>query len=149
FLQSEIGAQVLGALMATSPAGGLAKDKSESLRPSDPEETPEIGCSCRGDFFRRQVSHIRQSFRYFGDIGGLVALAAKRLWSEERSVSFDQDAVERHLLGNVTDVLRLGIGGIAREGDEEPYVETALGVFEGAGEAVQDTAKACGPPMLL
>ena len=87
------------------------------------EETPKICCRGGGEFFRRQVSHIRERARYFRDIGGLIAFAAVGLRSEEGRVGFDQDAVERNFFGDVADVLGLRISGVTGEGNHEAGVE--------------------------
>jgi len=113
------------------------------------EETPKICCRGGGDFFRRQVSHIRERARYFRDIGGLIAFAAVGLRSEEGRISFDQYAVQRNFFCGVTDMLGLRISGVAGEGNHEPGVEPAAGFLNRAGETMQDAAESCRAPNLF
>jgi len=113
------------------------------------EETPKICSRGGGEFFRRQVSHIRKRPRYFRDIGGLISFAAVRLRSEEGRVGFDQDAVKREFFGDVADVLSLRISGVAGEGNQEARIESAAGFLNRAGETMQDAADSCGPPHLF
>src|ERR1700704_7043882 len=72
-------------------------------RPDKMEETPKICSRGGGEFFRRQVSHIRERPRYFRDIGGLISFAAVRLRSEGGGGGFDQHAVKRGVFGDVPD----------------------------------------------
>src|ERR1700737_1343152 len=113
------------------------------------EETPKICCRGGGDFFRRQVSHIRERARYFRDIGGLIAFAAVGLRSEEGRISFDQYAVQRNFFWCVTDMVGLRISGVAGEGNHEPGVEPAAGFLNRAGETMQDAAESCRAPNLF
>ncbi len=94
------------------------------------KESPKIRRCGGGDFFRRQVSHTRERTRYFRNVGGLVAFAAVGLRSKKGRIGFDQDAVEGKVAGDVADILRLGISGIAGEGNHETGVESALRFLE-------------------
>ena len=142
----------------TSPWAGLCGLRSACTwdsaawrlrRPGDDERIAENSPRWRRRLLPAQVSHSRERLRHFRDVGGLVALAAVGLRSEKRRIGLDQDAVEWEFLGDVAKVLRFGIGGIAGEGNHEAHVESALGVFERAGEAVENAAEAGGSPVLL
>src|SRR6202051_267149 len=110
------------------------------------EKTPKICCRGGGEFFRRQVSHIRERARYFRDIGRLVAFAAVELRREERRVGFNQDAVKGNFFCHVADVLGLRIRGVTGEGNHEAGVQSAAGFLNRAGETMQDAADSCGAP---
>ena len=60
---------------------------------------------------------------------------------EIRGIGLNEHAVERHDGGRVANVLRLGIGDVAGEGNDETQIERGLGVLDRAGEAVQDAAR--------
>src|SRR5258706_814505 len=82
----------------------------ESCRPGKTKEAPEILGGGGGNFVRRQVSHIRKRARYFGNVGGLVALAAVLLRREVRRVRLNQNVFELQSLRHVAQVLRFRIG---------------------------------------
>src|ERR1700693_5964048 len=119
------------------------------MMPLPTKKTPKIRSRCGGKFVRRQVSHTRERTRYFRHVGGLITLAAKALWCQERSVRLNQNVRQRQSLRNVAQMLRFRIGRIARKRNHEAHVEHTLRVFERAGEAVQDAAKSGTAPMLV
>jgi len=110
----------------------------ESCRPGKTKEAPEILGGGGGNFVRRQVSHIRKRARYFGNVGGLVALAAVLLRREVRRVRLNQNVFEWQSLRNVAKVLRFRIGRISREGNQEPHFNAAASVFESRGERLRE-----------
>src|ERR1700722_13049574 len=118
-------------------------------RPDKPEEAPKICCRGGGEFFRRQVSHIRKRTRYFRDVSGLVAFAAVWLGGEVGRIGFDQDADKRYFPGDVANVLGLRISGVAGEGNHEAGVEAASGFLNRAGETMQDAADSSRAPDLF
>ncbi len=50
-------------------------------------------------------------------------------------------------MGYVAEMLRFGIGGVAGERNVETHVQTAFGVIQSAGEAVEDAAEGCRFPV--
>src|SRR6266850_2396975 len=82
----------------------------ESCRPSKTEEAPKILGGGGGNFGWRQVSHSRERARYFGNVGGLVALAAPGLRRKVRSVRLNQNLLEGQFFRNVAKVLSFWIG---------------------------------------
>src|ERR1700736_233226 len=118
-------------------------------RPDKMEEAPKICGSGGGEFFRRQVSHIRKRARYFRDVGGLIAFAAVGWRREEGSVGFDENAVKRDVFCDVADVLGLRISRITGEGNHEASVKSAARFLNRTGETMQDAADSCGAPDLF
>src|ERR1700686_1355048 len=118
-------------------------------RPDKMEEAPKISCRGGGEFFRRQVSHIRKRARYFRNIGGLVAFATVGLRSQEGRVGLDQDAIKRNFSGDVADVLSLRISGVTGKGNHEAGVKSTTGLLNRAGETMHDAAESCRAPNLL
>jgi len=79
-------------------------------------------------------------------VGGLVALAAEALRSEEGGIGFDEDGVERKDGSDVAQGLGFRIGDVAGEGDAETHVEAAAGIVESAAETVENAAVAGAGP---
>jgi hypothetical protein len=83
------------------------------------------------------------------DPGGLVAFAAVGDGGEEGGIGLDEEAIGGDGGGDGAKVGGLGEGDVAGEGNHEADVEGAAGVVGGSGEAVEDSAKIVGSPMLL
>ena len=120
---------------------------STADRSRQPKKAPKIvGGGC-GEFDRRQVSHRSEGFRYCGDMGGLVSLAAQRLRSKVGRIGFRQQAGQGQLTGYVAQILSFGVGHIGRERYQEPHLNSLPGLGERAGKTVEDAAQAAGAPM--
>src|ERR1700730_2131184 len=106
-------------------------------RPDKIEEAPKICCCGGGEFFRRQVSHIRERARHFPDIGRLVAFAAVCLRSEKGRIGFDQHAFQRNVAGYIPDVLRLRIRRVACKRNHETGIQSTARLLQRSCKAVQ------------
>src|SRR6185437_3951799 len=95
-----------------------------------PEKTVEIGRSDARNLVAAQVSHIRQRFRYLGDEGGLVALAAAPLRRQERRIGFRKNAVERQLAAPLEQGLHLRVGHVAHKRDKKAHLDAAPRTLE-------------------
>jgi len=82
-------------------------------------------------------------------VSGLISFSAAALRRKERRIRFGEDLVEREVARYVADRLRLRVGDVCGEGNEEAHLETALGFAQSAGETVKNSAQACRLPVFF
>src|SRR5580704_14032655 len=90
-----------------------------------------------GQVVPRQLVHLRQRLEHAPDVGRLVPLAAIRHRREERTVGFDEQAIERHAPHGLAQLRGLGKGQNACQRDVEAEREAGVGQRGRAREAVQ------------
>src|SRR5712691_11722658 len=123
--------------------------RNVSWGPRKPEKATKIRGGCGGEFFSRQVSHIREGSRYLGDVGRLVALAPLGLRRQKGRVGLNQKAIQRQRTRHLAQHLRFRIGDVTSEGDQKPHLDSLPCLFERAAEAMEDTPQRRAAPPLL
>ena len=113
------------------------------------EEGVEVFGGEGGELGGGDAAELGESCGGVGDECGLVALASVRDGCEEGCVGFDEDAVGRGEGGGFANGDGTGVGEVASEGEVEAGVEAALGLFDGAGEAVHDAGEVVWGPVLV
>src|ERR1039458_4267873 len=113
------------------------------------EQAKEVCGGCIGDFIWCDIEETRQDLSRLRYERRLIALAALGSGGEPWRIRFNEDTVERHAGGNIAERLRLGIGEIAGERDQEAKVQRAASLFPTTAKAVHDPAKSGWPPMFI
>ena len=116
-----------------------------TLREQAEERSRVVACA---QFLGRDAAHLGQQRGGVDTIGGLVALAAIGHGREVRRVGFDEDAVERHVAGDVAQLLGLLEGQDAGERHVEPSSRPVSASSRDAGETMEHGAEGPLPHFL-
>src|SRR4029077_10952477 len=103
---------------------------------TDTEEPSKVCRSHFGYLGRWQVSHIPDGLRHFPDISRLVSPSPVRLRGQEGRIGFNEQLFRWNLSRDVPQILRLRIGHIARERNQEPHLHAAPSFLQRSRKAM-------------
>ena len=122
--------------------------RSTSVGFCKPEKVVEIGGRLASDFLTGKITNLPDLAGHFNYEGGFIALTAMGRRRKIRTVGLDEHAIQRDDAGRVANVLSLGEGDIAGEGNHESQIKRCTSMIDSAGEAVEDAAKSACRPVL-